>query len=64
MVISIRAFTTTHLVKQSTITKTNYLLPVALGNGPRMSIPHCENGQGEVIAVISIDGCRGTETNL
>ena len=34
-----------HLVKYSIATNTNLLLPVAWGKGPRISSPHCANGQ-------------------
>jgi hypothetical protein len=37
---------------------------MALGNGPKISIPYYANNQREVIVVISIDGCRGTKVNL
>ena len=35
-----------HFEKYSTATTTNFFCPVVLEKGPRMSIPHCEKGQG------------------
>ena len=52
------------LSEESTTTRTNCLLPVALGKGPRICIPHWQKGQGEGIFVISAEGCLDTGANL
>ena len=50
-VMCTNGFASIHLVKKSMATMSHWRFPGALGRGPTISSPHCENGHGLAIGL-------------
>jgi hypothetical protein len=55
-VMDAKASASTHLINYSIATRINLRCRVAIGKGPKMSIPQRSNGQAPAIVIISTDG--------